>query len=72
MGTLIKELPLAAEMYNSDEPSTYTVCEHTLNSLLKSEIILDVMMKHGVHLWEGFDACMCAVQLELKGAEENT
>lgn len=70
MALLIKDHPTAAEMYNSDGPCTYTVCEHTLNSLLKSEIILDVMMRHGVCNWEGFDECMAEVQRELKGGGE--
>jgi len=52
--------------YQQHEGESYYVAAETLNHLLKCEIILEQMMKHGVCNWEEFDKCMEAVQGELK------
>ena len=56
--------------YNSENNGTYNVDTSVLNYLLKLEIVLDEMMKHGVAHWENYDECMEKVAERLKGDEE--
>lgn len=55
---------------NAYEVEQFYIDRHTLNNLLRAEIILDEMARHGVHEWTDFDTCMDAVAARLKGEEE--
>lgn len=58
-----------SERYADHEQHYHTITAETLNALLRAEIVLDEFMRHGCHLWDGFDGCMEAVEKRLSGSE---
>lgn len=48
--------------YGVHEESYQMVSTETLAALLKAEHTLQVMMKHAVHQWEGFEDAMIEAQ----------
>ena len=47
------------------DTQNWTLTSGEMNHFLKMEIILDSLMKAGVHNWEGFDEAMEAADKEL-------
>lgn len=56
---------LLGTFYMNDEENNFTLTAGELNYFLKCEIILECLMKAGVHNFDGFDAAMVKALKEM-------
>ena len=73
MGTLLLGTDWYGEHYREyredNEPPMYTISAREYAHHLRNELILQKLMEHSVHQWDGFEAAMQDVMND-KGDEE--